>query len=122
VRIIVDGIDECSQQAQVGILQDLIGFVSSDTSRTTCKLLVSSRDTQRISRILRKKNTLSLHQEHHAVSAAIRSFVNSELKSIRTELMYLDLDDNLLTEIQNCIVEKSDGTFWFINHVSVVFS
>ena len=107
VRIIIDGLDEFDHKVQSQILNDVIPFASASDG-AVCKILVASRDITPIARHLSKRPIISLHKEHVAVNAAMRSFVQHSLIDIRRNLSDMDVD-NSITEIEHDLMEKADG-------------
>ena len=77
VRIIIDGLDECSQNDYEDIVSDLLKIRTPTLG--TCKILFASRNISPISRMLLNKATLSLDDHVGNVNVAISSFVRSRL-------------------------------------------
>ncbi|KAI9791132.1 MAG: hypothetical protein M1816_004363 [Peltula sp. TS41687] len=116
VRIILDGLDECDQPDSRRILNEIIPLAACDGLGTTHKLLVSSRDLPQINRVLAKKSTISLSEEKDAVNAAIRTYVHATMVELQDRLVS-GINCSILEEIENKIVERSDGMFLWVRLV-----
>ncbi|RFU24008.1 hypothetical protein B7463_g12335, partial [Scytalidium lignicola] len=90
IRIVVDGIDECSKEHQKAILKELQAVC---TDLTHCKLPQISLDGR---------------QE---VNWDIRSFVKYKITKLRTS------DQNLLDRIESVLVGKANGMFLWVKLV-----
>ena len=108
-RIIIDGVDECEDVEQKGILRDILPYASGDVSRVTCKILIASRDVRYINAILSKRPTLSLNDESVAINSAIKSFVHQRLGEMNEKFKDLEADQGLMADIEKDIVTKSEG-------------
>jgi len=115
VRFVIDGIDEWGEREQKEALQDLMQMLSTDPSSCVCKILLASRDTLEISRILRKKNkpavsiSLSSGDECTAIDRSIGHFVDSKLLDLPEHFDQLDPDSSVLAQVKRTLLEKSNG-------------
>lgn len=108
VRIVLDGVDECSEIEQQRILDVLDRFVECRQSGLVCKALVSSRDILKLRR-LKKKESLSLNEEKHNLSLSVRIYVKQRMESARFSLCEYEISENDFQYAEDAIVEKSDG-------------
>ena len=97
--IILDGLDECDERDQKSVLTELVALTGP-----SCKLLVSSRDGIYISKILRKRPTLSLKDKRKDVDADIRLFVNHSLSELRERF-----GDTVIDNVEEQVVRKAEG-------------
>jgi hypothetical protein len=100
VRIIVDGIDECSKENQKIILKELRALCTN--SDTNCKILFSSRKEVLIREKLSGQPQISLDGRPE-VDRDIRSFVKYKITKLRTS------DEKLLDKIESILVKKANG-------------
>ena len=118
-RIVLDGIDECLEQDQKMILQEVQSMLNKLDNQ--CKILISSRDTTLIRKALRKASTISLNDRKDSVDTDIQLFVRQSLtdledrfgKHIIEELaarLIAEADGNTHITIRDCIGYGSDGT------------
>ncbi|KAH7085093.1 hypothetical protein BKA63DRAFT_10537 [Paraphoma chrysanthemicola] len=123
VRIVVDGIDEWSPRAQKDTLKDLTDMLSTDKISHICKVMIASRDTLDISRILRRKDksavTISLSDgdEGLAVNRSITHFVDTRLSDVPEHFDELDPDSSILASVKQTLLEKSHGMFLWVRLV-----
>ena len=99
-RIVIDGIDECSQETQKAILKELEALCKSPTTR--CKVLFSSRREVHIYKKLSEHPQISLDGRQE-VDRDIRSFVKYKITKLRTS------DQDLLDKIETILVERANG-------------
>jgi len=109
VRIILDGLDECEEDQQQRIISILDRASRLPTTGTVCKVLVSSRDTPKLTRLLRRKPSISFKDEIAAVSKAIQYYIQKRLDDMKLELLELQITDSQIEYARNAIVAKSDG-------------
>ncbi|OCL05557.1 hypothetical protein AOQ84DRAFT_413235, partial [Glonium stellatum] len=110
VRIVIDGVDEYEEIEQKKILNEIITFAACDPSGVTRKILFSSRDEPRISRILGQKSLLSLTREHATVDTAIQLYIRQNINAIRKSISG-SIGTNLLDDIEARIIQKSNGIY-----------
>lgn len=109
VRIILDGLDECPDDQQQRILDILDYFIEGCQARMFCKVLVFSRNTLRLKRLLKRKKTISLDEEKTNLSFAIRVYVNQRMGELKVELEDYSIPEIEFQHAENAIVEKADG-------------
>ena len=102
VRVIVDGLDECSQSDHEEIIDDLLRI--RGPAPGTCKVLLSSRKILSISKILQDNTTIGMDDHRAQVDGTISSFVDSRLRS-----MHEDFSRNLLDDLGRQIIVKANG-------------
>ncbi|KAK3687800.1 hypothetical protein B0T22DRAFT_489623 [Podospora appendiculata] len=111
IRIILDGLDECDEDTQQRLLTTVNRIISANSSLVIAKVLVSCRDTARLSRSLSKKSTMSLYDETQSLESAITSYTNQKLLSMKHKCDELGLADSDVSDIEAKIVQKADGMF-----------
>lgn len=109
VCIILDGLDECSDDHQRRILGLLNRFVECIQSGLCCKVLVFSRDTLKLKRLLKKRKSISLNDERGELSHAIRIYVRERMDGVKLELEDYGISDEEFHYAEKSIAEKSDG-------------
>ncbi|KAF2728956.1 ankyrin [Polyplosphaeria fusca] len=126
VRIVVDGIDEWTVAAQKEALRHLTQLVSTDSSSCICKILVVSRDTLEISRILRKKGSraaratsvsLSDEEEIIGINNSIASLIDNKLSNLPDHFSDLDPGSTISGKIKQALLTKSNGMFLWVRLV-----
>lgn len=100
-RIVIDGLDECSQENQRMVLKDLQTACIGPEKQ--CKVLIASRREVTISEKLSSKPQINLDGREE-VHSDIRSFVKHKISELRTS------DAELSKKIESVLVEKADGT------------
>ncbi|GAW11336.1 hypothetical protein ANO14919_006800 [Xylariales sp. No.14919] len=114
-RIVIDGLDECAQEEQKYIVEDLLQLVSVNSKGGNCKLLISSRDVPKISRAVRKKKRnvgmISLSNERASLDHTIQSFVENRLRDIVNERESFQIGEKAIEDIVNIMINKADGMF-----------
>ncbi|KAK3324555.1 hypothetical protein B0T19DRAFT_232555 [Cercophora scortea] len=111
VRIILDGLDECDEDTQQKLLTTVNRIISTNSSLVVAKVLVSCRDTARLSRSLSKKSTMSLYDETQSLDSAITAYTNQKLLSMKPKFDELGLAGSDVSDIEAKIVQKADGMF-----------
>lgn len=96
VRVVVDGLDECSQNDHQEIIEDMLRLRGAVPG--ACKVLFASRHVRSISKFLQDKPQLELgnHAEH--VNESICSYLNPRLEALGREFDH-DIVDGLRTQI-----------------------
>ena len=102
VRIVIDGLDECSQTDYEDIVGDLLNIRTPTLG--TCKILFASRNISPISRLLPNKATLSLDDHVGNVNVTISSFVKSRLAGCSQEFRY-----EVVEGVKDQIIRKANG-------------
>jgi hypothetical protein len=115
VRICVDGLDECEEREQKGILSairvlfDANSFLETSTKPGDFKATVFSRATETLTKALKRSNTINLSQESHSLQQSIKVFVHSEIVDIREQFDYSYVDDDLWDNVEQRIVASAGG-------------
>ncbi|RWA06776.1 hypothetical protein EKO27_g8326 [Xylaria grammica] len=115
IWIFIDGVNECDVQTQTRIA-DLINLVISNLIRSNgiiCKVFVSSRALEVLSRKIRRKDQLSLTEEKSSLSDAIMQYTSQRLQELHVKLEQLSLTQREIADIHQSIVGKSDGMFLY---------
>ncbi|KAI0543263.1 hypothetical protein GGR58DRAFT_519395 [Xylaria digitata] len=115
IWVFIDGINECDPQTETRIIE-LINLMVSNLTRSngiTCKVLVSSRASDIISKKLRKKDELSLTEEKSSLSQAIKQYTSQRLQELHVKLEQLSLTREEIEGIEQSITRKSDGMFLY---------
>jgi hypothetical protein len=116
VRIVVDGLDECNDKDQGSILKELIALgknirdLPGGTS-ANCKILVSSRDVDQISRHLSRRATIALGTESTALSSAIQGYVSSRVTVLVSNLDGVSSPADVSFGLEEALVGKADGKY-----------
>jgi hypothetical protein len=112
IRIVVDGIDECTDAEQKSMLEKIrkLAGYNESSGLGDCKVLVSSRDSRTISQSLHTKPTIDLSQEGAAsIQTAIASYVQSKMRDDTALAEAAAGDKSLIDRIQKKLLDKSDG-------------
>lgn len=102
IRIVIDGIDECSDNNQKLILKELQTVCIGPTTR--CKVLFSSRREVYLHEKFSKEPQITL-DECQNVDWDIQSFVKYKILELHTS------DKNLLLRIESILVDKANGSY-----------
>ncbi|RFU23938.1 hypothetical protein B7463_g12396, partial [Scytalidium lignicola] len=113
VRIVLDGLDECDEDKQQRVFTVLDRMVASTASstQTICKVLLSSQDSPKLSRLLRRKASVSLYDESTALMSAIGVYVRQRLDQMRDDVFPIEHTDADVEEIAETIASNADGMF-----------
>jgi hypothetical protein len=110
IRIVIDGVDELEDRFHSQVLGDILGLVTVPNPKTTCKVLVSSRDISSISKIMSRYPTLNLTKERRFLDMSIASFVHHELRDMQSWVGQIqDADDRIYREIEQILIDKAEG-------------
>jgi hypothetical protein len=109
VRIIADGLDECNDKDQTSILKEVVALADCRSSTRTCKVMISSRDVDQISRFLSRRVIVSLGKETSALTGAIRGFVRSRVSVLVNNLDESLSQDDASAELEKALLGKADG-------------
>ncbi len=104
IRIVVDGLDECPQNEQDEVIEDLLRIRSPVPG--ACKVLLSSRKQRNISRLLQAKPTFRLDDNAENVNGTIASFVQPRLQYLRNEF-----DPEIIDELGRQVLSKANGSY-----------
>ncbi|KAH3951684.1 hypothetical protein HBI56_079460 [Parastagonospora nodorum] len=123
VRLVVDGIDEWESRDQKELFKDLEQLITPNQPSHICKILIASRETIHISRLLRKKDKsamticLSNVEEGLAVTGSIAKFVDSKLSDLPEHFDDFDHDTSILVHVKQTLLKKSHGMFLWVTLV-----
>jgi hypothetical protein len=108
--IIVDGVDELEDSCHSQVLSDILDLATVPNSKTTCKVLVSSRDISSISKIMSKYPVLNLNNERRFLDTSIASFVHHGLSDMRSRAgQTQDANNRIYREIEQSLIDKAGG-------------
>ena len=113
LRIVVDGLDECLQDDQDEIIQDLLRIKGSTPG--ACKLLLSSRKHRSISRWLHLKPTIRLEDNTENINSTISSFIHPRLQNLRDRFSPAIVD-----RLGKLLLEKANGCGFLDYSISLV--
>lgn len=102
LRIVVDGLDECLQDDQDEIMEDLLRI--KGPAPGACKLCISSRKHRSISRWLHSKPTIRLDDNTDNINSTISSYIHPRLRSLRDHFSPAIVDS-----LGNRLLEKANG-------------
>jgi hypothetical protein len=110
-RILIDGLDECQEKDQKAILAELSSAVKNSTA--PCKFFISSRAETYISKILRKRPTISLTEkkEKEKVDEDIQAYVKHSLMVLRDSF-----PSKLVDDVERTVVRKAHGLYSTVEH------
>ncbi|KAF4635514.1 hypothetical protein G7Y89_g2570 [Cudoniella acicularis] len=113
VRIVLDGLDECDEDKQQRVFTVLDRMVAStsNSNQTICKVLISSQDSPNLSKLLRRKGSVSLYDERAALMSAIGVYVRQRLERMRDDVFPIEHTDGDVKEIAEAIASNADGMF-----------
>lgn len=100
VRIVVDGLDECSRDDYEEVIEDLL--VIKGPSAGACKILIASEKIAPIYRLLQSKPTVRLDDYAENVNHTVSSYVNSQLHNLHHEIsseLIEDLGYQIMTKV-----------------------
>jgi hypothetical protein len=103
IRVILDGVDEYPASDQTAILTELLSL--SKSSGGTCKILISSRISVQIKKVLSSKPTISLRDYHEEVQRDIHAYVCERLRALRGRF-----SDRLIDTVETKVMERADGS------------
>ncbi|KAI8934434.1 hypothetical protein NX059_009166 [Plenodomus lindquistii] len=114
VRLVIDGVDECSASDQVEVLKDM-AQLHALSATLNCKVLIASRDTLNISRSMHRRRgnvvttSLSDSQENLSMNRSIEHYIDGRLADLPSHLLDLDPDGSILAEVKQTLTIKSNG-------------
>lgn len=111
IRLIIDGLDEWDEKDQGKVLSSLFPIARTEAS-CICKVMLVSRETPTIERLLRKKPTIDLGKEQGSVNSSIRRFVEVSMIDVREK--FEEHEEHLIDKIMCRIVEKAGGMFLWV--------
>jgi hypothetical protein len=103
VQVILDGIDEYPESDQRAILMELLSLSMSCSG--TCKILISSRISVQIKKVLSSQPTISLRDYNEEVQGDIRAYICEGLRGLRGRF-----SDQLIDTVETKVLERADGS------------
>jgi len=104
VRIVVDGLDECSRDDYEEVIEDLL--VIKGPSAGACKILIASQKIASMSKLLQLKPTVRLDDYPENVNHTISLYVNSQLRNLHHEF-----SSELIEDLGYQIMTKAHGNY-----------
>ena len=105
VYLVVDGLDECDSAEQNRALKEILALPAGDACEPyRLKVLICSRETKAIPRLLRQTPYISLTDEQASVSRDIAAYTKASLEDLRTEY-----DDALINQLEQQVISKAEG-------------
>ena len=98
-RIVIDGLDECSEESQMIVLKDFLRLLRKEVN---CKIIIASRREVKIAERLSGRPQIKL-DDREEVDSDIRQYIKYQVGLIRTS------DSDLRQKIETILVEKSNG-------------
>ena len=102
VRVVVDGLDECSEEDQQEVLENVLKLKGRNPG--DYKILISSRNLPSLTKVLHNRPTLCLEKNAGHVYGAISAFVSKRLAVLRQNFR-----EALVNELEQRILSKADG-------------
>ena len=102
LRIVFDGLDECLQDDQDEIIEDLLRIKRPTPG--ACKLLFSSQKHRSIYRRLHLKPTIGLDDNTENINSTISSFIHPRLQTLRDRFSSVIVD-----HLENLLLDKANG-------------
>ncbi|KAF2233474.1 hypothetical protein EV356DRAFT_503548 [Viridothelium virens] len=117
-RIVLDGLDEFEADQYKPVLTEIDSLLrNKQVEGGSCKVLISSRDLQPISRVLGRRSQISLNEEHQAINCAIQQFVEYNMQEIQANIDDIPVDGGEMADISRALVEKAEGMFLWVQLV-----
>ncbi|KAK5121671.1 hypothetical protein LTR85_004843 [Meristemomyces frigidus] len=113
-HIVIDGLDEASEQEQKDMLAVLLSFVVRKDATSGCKVAIFSRDTPLICKVVKQHPVVSLRDESAAVDSSIRLYVHDEMLILRDGLDVACVPEQVFDDIEQKLVSKADGMFLWV--------
>ena len=107
IRIIIDGIDECSKLGQRALLKEVQSTCVGPNLHS--KVLISSRKEPNIKAELNKKSRISL-DDNPSVQLDIQHYVDHKIQLIQSNFAG-ELEPKFFDEIASSVAERADGIY-----------
>ncbi|KAF3208917.1 hypothetical protein TWF106_011127 [Orbilia oligospora] len=105
--LILDGLDECEEEDRYKLLRLFQGLLGFGHNQENLKILVASRYSVDISRIMSEQQVQEINVADH-IGPDIGKFIEFELQE-RVQVRRLTVTPNMLEEIGIALAEKADG-------------
>jgi glutamate mutase epsilon subunit len=102
LRLIVDGLDECDVDVQVGLVKLVLDLRKA--SKVSFKAIISSRELPHIDRQLRPKTTVSLYQK---TDRALRIYIQNGVQRLRENFRHLT--KTLVDRVEAHLLKRAEG-------------
>lgn len=116
--VVLDGVDELRENSPnlqsrlLNLMKQIPGRASS-TGGVCCKILISSRPSPTIIRVLGKRPKLSLTDQEKSLAKAIEEYSRQRLGLLDEMFEQLGIESHELVEIGRQIADKADGEHTF---------
>ena len=101
VRVVIDGLDECVEDVQRQLLEEILRL---GRSKLSCKVLISSREGGYIGKAMKRISSVHLREQERDLNKDIGKFVKHHLEELRESF-----DDRSINDIEQRIVDKAQG-------------
>lgn len=112
IRICIDGLDECHDEDQKTILQELVSL--SKLPSEHCRVLFSNRESVQINKFMSRKRTISLKEECINVNKDIMLYVDEKISGLRS---HGNFSNDLIDEVKSKVVEKAQGEYVCVKQI-----
>ena len=102
VRIVIDGLDECSLEDQEDCLNNLTRIKGAVPD--TCKIMVSSRKIPSLTKLLQSVHMIRLEDNAYESDRAISRFIESELEKLKSRF-----SPDIIDYLQQKLKSKANG-------------
>ncbi|KAL7942168.1 hypothetical protein V8C42DRAFT_332740 [Trichoderma barbatum] len=111
--IVIDGLNECDDKTVAPIIKllDRLIATASSPGSTVLKVLICTRITPAIAKLVKRKHQVSLADEKDHLSKAIRDYTIQRIKAIRPRFSQLRITDDDVSMLASQITQKADGMF-----------
>lgn len=109
--VVLDGVDELREESQsrlLNLMKQIPGKASA-SSGVCCKILISSRPSPTIIRVLGKKPRISLTDQKKPLTKAIEEYSRQRLGLLDERFQQLGIESHELDEIGRQVADKADG-------------
>ncbi|KAH6681085.1 hypothetical protein F5X68DRAFT_263435 [Plectosphaerella plurivora] len=123
IHIVIDGIDVCVHETLKRLVHLLKQLVSSLVASTcSYKILIVSRRTEVIRKLMGKFPHMSLNEEMKHVTDGIETYAQMRFDSMSSQLHELGVDDGRVKELSKQLATKAEGMFLWarlvLNYIS----
>jgi hypothetical protein len=115
VWLVIDGVDECETERQPRLVRLLNRITTrcAISGGSMCKVLISSRFSSVLFKLLQKKPTISLSHESEGLKQAIRRYVAQRLQGLNDIIAQLEMNPADIGNLEKIIATKADGMFLY---------
>lgn len=123
IHIVIDGLDVCEHDALKRLFRLLKQLIASLVA-STCfyKVLIVSRRTDVLRKIMGKSPNMSLNDEAKHVTDGIEKYAQKRFESMSSQLHELGVDEGRVKELSKQLATKAEGMFLWarlvLNYIS----